>query len=1009
MEKLESLLKTFVTEDKLRQEARFNLLNKRSASLTNLNAFDPNEVDLCPLPQDEHLVSLYSGHHHLLHHNKKSSGSNNSTTNITKQGARKIVNKMKTNSTLTPTSANQSENVYGKVRGTNLPTSHYLHGPGSRLKQARSQEDLRLSNEVERLLSGLSDWSPKSRYIQLMAEKSGLLNNKSGLKKTNSDPSHRPSQSSLTKSDTNKNQPNFAKNQSSNRSTIPSVQNNKGGLVIRSASRSPERNSVNQKTINSNATPDVIKQVRSKGLSPSQSSTPQTELSNNEKESKETRSRLSNNRSPSNVSSNQKVAPKSTGKETKSMEQILADALKLTEDEKATLIATRENSLATKLAKQRIEESNKSSIESSCEKASKLPENDKNLPAVKTIEHNGSQSSQRGTVASMKAGESREEKPKDEGRFRDSLFSSPVNYAKNRFAASRESTRNSSESASTEGNSAEASRQSVVNEAKQAWERKASNQNLDKQGHFRHGSNAFSNPWYASKGETGAVNGSNALTRPDKVTTTIHRTNPVRPFLTKGSVAERVLLFERRPEMKKDGKSNSNDSKSKSPVLYSTWKNQDKTQSEVLQIAQNFIQPTTNRQSATTISRNSWGTGYGIPRFYFPSGLPYTSTEIDARIRRIVEEFNRLPDRSSTRESFGKITKAAGLPLYWKQSLFDAVIGESRKSLVTCDQFVKYFKDLVTSCHDDTSKFVRVYSHGKRNYLLPEDFVPMMQDVIETHPGLGFLKEATEFHSRYVQTVIARIFYCVNKSWSGRISIPELRKSNFLLVVSLLEEEDDINQITDYFSYEHFYVIYCKFWELDKDHDLIIDREDLMRHNDAAISSRMIDRIFSGAVTRGPVRRQGKMTYSEFVWFLISEEDKRYPRAIEYWFRCMDIDGDGYLSMYELEYFYEEQVKRMEALGIEALPFNDCLCQMLDMVRPKECGRISLADLKRCRMTPIFFDTFFNLDKYLDHEQRDPFSSKDNDDAIISDWDRFAAEEYELLVAEESAQQSRIH
>ena len=42
-------------------------------------------------------------------------------------------------------------------------------------------------------------------------------------------------------------------------------------------------------------------------------------------------------------------------------------------------------------------------------------------------------------------------------------------------------------------------------------------------------------------------------------------------------------------------------------------------------------------------------------------------------------------------------------------------------------------------------------------------------------------------------------------------------------------------QVTDFFSYEHFYVIYCKFWELDKDHDLFIDREDLARHNDHGI------------------------------------------------------------------------------------------------------------------------------------------------------------------------------
>ena len=80
---------------------------------------------------------------------------------------------------------------------------------------------------------------------------------------------------------------------------------------------------------------------------------------------------------------------------------------------------------------------------------------------------------------------------------------------------------------------------------------------------------------------------------------------------------------------------------------------------------------------------------------------------------------------------------------------------------------------------------------------------------------------------------------------------------------------------------------------------------------------------------------------------------------------------------------------------------------MLDMVRPQVPGKISLADLKKCRMTPVFFDTFFNLDKYLDHEQRDPFASNKNDDDTMpmSDWERFAAEEYELLVAEESSSQ----
>jgi hypothetical protein len=47
-----------------------------------------------------------------------------------------------------------------------------------------------------------------------------------------------------------------------------------------------------------------------------------------------------------------------------------------------------------------------------------------------------------------------------------------------------------------------------------------------------------------------------------------------------------------------------------------------------------------------------------------------------------------------------------------------------------------------------------------------------------------------------VQTVIARIFYSINKSGNERLTLGELRKSNFMDVLSLLDEEDDINKVS---------------------------------------------------------------------------------------------------------------------------------------------------------------------------------------------------------------------
>ncbi|XP_042529471.1 serine/threonine-protein phosphatase 2A regulatory subunit B'' subunit beta [Dipodomys spectabilis] len=404
-----------------------------------------------------------------------------------------------------------------------------------------------------------------------------------------------------------------------------------------------------------------------------------------------------------------------------------------------------------------------------------------------------------------------------------------------------------------------------------------------------------------------------------------------------------------------------------------------------------------------------------IPSFHFPLGRPPPRAgDVDAGIARVEAAFARLPQERATARDMGAVAKACGCPLYWKAPLFYAAGGD-RAGSVSVHKFVAVWRKILHTCHDDAARFVHLLMGPGCNYLVPEDFVPFLQDVVNTHPGLSFLKEASEFHSRYITTVIQRIFYTVNRSWSGRITCTELRRSSFLQNVALLEEEADINQLTEFFSYEHFYVIYCKFWELDTDHDLLIDARDLARHADHAISTRMIDRIFSGAVTRGRRAAQGgKLSYADFVWFLISEEDKRSPTSIEYWFRCMDLDGDGVLSMFELEFFYEEQRRRLRALGLDPLPFHDCLCQMLDLVRPAHspcpcpprAGRITLRDLKRCRLAPEFFDTFFNLEKYLQREQREQAWLLRDGEAgrpEASDWDRFAAAEYDALLAEDDA------
>ena len=90
-----------------------------------------------------------------------------------------------------------------------------------------------------------------------------------------------------------------------------------------------------------------------------------------------------------------------------------------------------------------------------------------------------------------------------------------------------------------------------------------------------------------------------------------------------------------------------------------------------------------------------------------------------------------------------------------------------------------------------------------------------------------------------------RIFFTLDVNDDGCVTYRDFKNSNLFNVLHIVAKEDDINKIRQFFSYEHFYVLYCRFWELDSDHDFIIDKEDFSRYEGHALSRKAVDRIFN--------------------------------------------------------------------------------------------------------------------------------------------------------------------
>jgi serine/threonine-protein phosphatase 2A regulatory subunit B'' len=354
----------------------------------------------------------------------------------------------------------------------------------------------------------------------------------------------------------------------------------------------------------------------------------------------------------------------------------------------------------------------------------------------------------------------------------------------------------------------------------------------------------------------------------------------------------------------------------------------------------------------------------------FPSGIPVEKfVHVTKRLCGIPSFFN-LPMCKRINEQYGDADSEIPPP---------RTVGRSGRQpsgvTIKLKAFLKFWQAEVEP-FDRVERFYRIIKKHDSKYILKDDFVPFLQELLHFHPGLDFLEAHEEFQRKYALTVITRIFYKVNTSRTGKISLREVRNSKLFAACMHVDEETDINRVVDYFSYEHFYVLYCKFFELDTDKDSKLTRTDLLKYCEHSLSEAIVDRIFqvgTKVFTDGQVGgfNTTGMGYPDFIFFMLSEEDKSTDCALKYWFNCCDLDGDKRLSPEEMKFFYRQQIHRVTSLGQESINFQDVLCQMIDMISPADQFAITLEDMTKPdkrMISGVLFDILFNLHKFMRFE-----------------------------------------
>ncbi|CAO2833167.1 unnamed protein product [Amaranthus hypochondriacus] len=393
-----------------------------------------------------------------------------------------------------------------------------------------------------------------------------------------------------------------------------------------------------------------------------------------------------------------------------------------------------------------------------------------------------------------------------------------------------------------------------------------------------------------------------------------------------------------------------------------------------------------------------------IPQFYFQNGRP-APKELKERCLFRINQFFYGHTEGLPMNEFKAVTKEiCKLPSFFSTVLFQK-IDVNGTGFITRDAFVDYWVNGNMLTLDIYSQIYTIMKQPDHKFLTQDDFKPVLRELLATHPGLEFLQSTPEFQERYAETVIYRIFYYINRAGNGQLTLKELKRGNLIAAMQQADEEEDINKVLRYFSYEHFYVIYCKFWELDTDHDFLIDKENLIRYGNHALTYRIVDRIFCQVPRKFTSTVEGKMGYEDFVYFILAEEDKSSEPSLEYWFKCIDLDANGIITRNEMQFFYEEQLHRMECMAQEPVLFEDILCQIIDMIGPENECYFTIQDLKGSKLSGSVFNILFNLNKFMAFETRDPFLIRqERENPNLTEWDRFAHREYIRLSMEEDVE-----
>lgn len=351
------------------------------------------------------------------------------------------------------------------------------------------------------------------------------------------------------------------------------------------------------------------------------------------------------------------------------------------------------------------------------------------------------------------------------------------------------------------------------------------------------------------------------------------------------------------------------------------------------------------------------------------------------------------PDTKLTISHLSSILRGRlNLPSFFALPLMvtiDPSILQTRKFEIPFGTFIQFAEKNIEG-YSLQEKVFNIIDKEKKGYLIPNDFAPFIASLIQTHQSLKFLKHEVSLQSAFTKCIIARIFYTIDTELRNRITFPKFACSNFCECLNAVDVAADVSDVLDFFSYEHFYVLFTKFWAIDVDETGAPTIDQLTEYDDFRIAPHLVKRLVNLIPTN---THNGTISFTDFVYFVNAVEDKSSETALRLWFKVCDLDENGIISLAEIHDLYRGQKIKMAQSGMDPVKFKLILSQLVDIV---DDTNVTIHALRRSGKWATFFNIIADFKKFTEWEFRDPmFEMKAAQKYVgMKEWDIFCQNEY---------------